>query len=425
MEIEKKAIELHKRYHGKIEIVPKVSLKSMIDLSYYYTPGVAEVSKLISKDSEKSWDLTNRWNQVAIVSDGTRVLGLGNIGPEAALPVMEGKALLFKIFGGVDAFPICLNTRDVKEIEDVVTYLEPTFGGINLEDIESPKCFQICDDLRDKLSIPIWHDDQHGTALVVLAALINALKVVDKEKDDVKITVFGVGSAGYAIIKFLLKYGFPGENIIACDSKGIVNVERAKERHRWVQEIASLTNPSQKGGSHKEALEGSDVLIAATKPGAWMPKGWISVMAKDAIVFALANPVPEIMPEDAKDAGARIVATGRSDFPNQINNVLGFPAVFRGALSVRAKEINDAMIISAAEALSSTAEEKGLSEDYIIPMATEKEWAPREASYVAEAAMKTGISRIKRSKKEVYEETLSMVSRCQKMMEFILKTFSS
>lgn len=418
-EIYKEALELHKKYRGKIQIVSKVPFKSYDDLALVYTPGVAEPCRKIAENPENVWELTNRANTIAVISDGTRVLGLGDIGPEAGLPVMEGKALLFKLFGGVDAVPLVIDTKDPDKIIEFVKTVQPSFGGINLEDIESPKCFYLLETLQEELNIPIWHDDQQGTALVTLAGLINALKLVGKKKEEVKIVVMGAGAAGYSFVKFLLMYGFPGKNILVVDSVGLIYRGRKVKMNPWKEKIAEWTNPEMKRGGLEEALDGADVLLAASAPGPWIPKDWIRKMADDAIVFAEANPVPEILPEDALEAGAKIVATGRSDYPNQINNVLGFPAVFRGALDTAAKKINDPMIIAAAEALARVAEEKGLAPDYIIPKATEPEWAPEEAAAVAKAAVESGVARIKVSPDEVRERTHKLVEQHKKIIEFL------
>ncbi len=418
-EIYKEALELHRKYRGKIQMISKVPFKSYDDLALVYTPGVAEPCRKIAENPENVWELTNRANTIAVISDGTRVLGLGDIGPEAGLPVMEGKALLFKLFGGVDAIPLVIDTKDPDKIIEFVKTVQPSLGGVNLEDIESPKCFYILETLQEELHIPVWHDDQQGTALVTLAGLINALKLVGKKKDEVKIVIMGAGAAGYSFVKFLLMYGFPGKNIVVVDSVGIIYKGRKVRMNPWKEKLAEWTNPEMKRGGLEEALVGADVLLAASAPGPWIPKDWIKKMADDAIVFAEANPVPEILPEDAIEAGAKIVATGRSDYPNQINNVLGFPAVFRGALDVAAKKINDPMIIAAAEALARVAEEKGLAPDYIIPKATEPEWAPEEAAAVAKAAIESGVARIKIDPNEVRERTKKLVEQHRKIIEFL------
>ncbi|NIQ06456.1 MAG: NADP-dependent malic enzyme [Candidatus Korarchaeota archaeon] len=429
-ELYKEALKRHKKYRGKLEVISKVPFKEYRDLGIYYTPGVAKASEVVSKDKEKVWELTNRYNYVAIVSDGTRVLGLGDIGPEAGLPVMEGKGFLFKALGGVDAFPIVLGTKNRDEIVKTVKYLQPGFGGVNLEDIESPKCFYVLEKLQDELEIPVWHDDAQGTALVTLGGLINALKVIGKKKEEVKIALLGAGAAGLTFVKFLKRYGFPTKNMILLDSHGPLYRGRGKNMNPWKKRYAKQTNPELLGkdlkGKPREkadkglklALEGADVLISASKPGDWLPGEYIEHMADEAIVFSEANPVPEITPPRAKKHGAKIVATGRSDWSNQINNVLGFPALFRGALDVAAKEINDEMVEAAGIALAEAMEQE-LSEEYILPKADEEEWAPREAAAVAEAAIKSGSARIKKSKDEVYEHTKELIAHHRKINKFI------
>ncbi len=418
-EIYKKSLELHKFYKGKIQVVSKVPFSGHADLAYYYTPGVAAVSGRVREDVDAAYEYTNKGNLVAIVSDGTRVLGLGDIGPEAAMPVMEGKALLFKLFGGVDAFPICLNTKDPDKIIETIQLLSPTFGAINLEDIEKPKCFQISDALEKTLDIPYWHDDHHGTGLVVLAGFINALKVIGKKAEEVRVTVGGTGSAGLAIIRSLFLSGVRGKNIMVIDSKGIIYEGRKEGMDRWKEDIARKTNPDgRKGGLH-EALEGADAFITATKTGPWIKKDAIERMSKGGIVFSMANPVPEILPDEAKAGGARIVATGRSDYPNQINNVLGFPGVFRGALDVRAKSINKEMVLAGSNALARLAEEKGLHEENIVPRATDPEVGPRVAAAVAMAAIKSGVAGKKLSEEEVLRGTRERIAQHMRLVEII------
>jgi malate dehydrogenase (oxaloacetate-decarboxylating) len=417
-------VELSKRFGGKIEIVPKVPIKSYEDFSIIYTPGVAEVSKTILKDKEKVFDLTIRGNLVAIITDGTRVLGLGDVGPEAAMPVMEGKALLFKYLGGVDAIPIVLNIKDADKFVDVVKSIETSFAAINLEDIESPKCFYILEKLQSILEIPVWHDDQHGTAAAILAGLINALKLTNREPKDTKVVVFGAGAANIAAIRFLTKYGFRYENIVVIDSKGPLyssreDIEEMRKTNKWKYEIAIKTNLSEKK-KIDEAFIGTDVLISASKPGPnIIRKEWIKSMNKDAIVFALANPVPEIWPHEAKEAGAKIVATGRSDFPNQINNSLIFPALFRGVLDIGAKYILDEMAIAAAESLAKYAEEKGINENYIIPKMDETEAFYEEAAAVAIKAVELGIARVKKSKEEFMEVAKEKIMKARKISNLI------
>ncbi|HHT9134759.1 MAG TPA: NAD(P)-dependent malic enzyme [Candidatus Avalokitesvara rifleensis] len=424
-EIYKKALELHKSYKGKIQVVSKVPFKGHEDLAYYYTPGVAAVCGQILKDKDSAYEFTNKGNLIAVVSDGTRVLGLGDIGPEAAMPVMEGKALLFKLFGGVDAVPICINTKDADKIIELIHLLRPTFGGINLEDISKPKCFHISDTLEKTLDIPYWHDDHHGTGLVVLAGMINALKVIGKKPEDVRVTVGGTGAAGMAIVRFLLKGGIRGKNMIVFDSEGIIHKGREGGMDQWKEEIAQNTNPEKKKGGLYEALEDADAFVTATKTGPWIKSDAIKRMNKGGIVFSMANPVPEINPEEAKKGGARIVATGRSDYPNQINNVLGFPGVFRGALDVRAKKINREMILAAAETLAKIAEENGLSEENIVPKATDPEVGPRVAAAVATAAVKSGVARIKLSEEDVIRNTQQMLAQHKIFMENIRESAPS
>jgi malate dehydrogenase (oxaloacetate-decarboxylating) len=421
-ELYKKALDIHHRYRGKIQVVSKVPFKEYGDLAIYYTPGVAAVSGRVRKDKDTVFEYTNRGNTVAIVTDGTRVLGLGDIGPEAAMPVMEGKSLLFKLFGGVDAVALCLKTKDPDRLAEIVEVLEPSFGGINLEDVSKPKCFQITDRLQQSLDIPFWHDDHHGTGLVVLAGLINALKVVGKKLKDVKVALGGTGAGGMGIFRFLMKGGVKGENMVVFNTGGIIYEGRKESMNRWTEEIASETNPSRITGGLNEALKGADVLITATKPGPWIKRDAIKRMAGDAIVFSLANPVPEILPEEAKAGGARIVATGRSDFANQINNVLGFPGTFRGALDVRAKKINDQMVLAAVDALTQLAEAKGLNENYILPRANEREVGPKVAAAVAGAAMESGVARLSLSCEEVEKNTYQLIDKHQSIIESIFPT---
>jgi malate dehydrogenase (oxaloacetate-decarboxylating) len=391
------SIEAHRRCRGKIEIMPKCDVKSYDDFAVWYTPGVAEACRAITEDRAEAFELTNRWNTVAIVTDGTRVLGLGNIGAEAALPVMEGKALLFKCLGGVDAVPLCLNGR----VEEVVRAIAPTFGGINLEDIESPRCFSLLEKLRSTLDIPVWHDDQQGTATAVVAGLINALRVAGKRAEDIRIVVVGAGAAGVAIERLLPEMGVDEGKIIVTDVKGILNEEREDlESNPYARAICERTNRESMSGGIAQAMKGADVVIAASAPGA-LRKEHIGVMNDNAIVFAMANPVPEIMPAEAMDAGAMIVATGRSDFENQVNNSLVFPAVFRGVLDVRAKKITDDMCIAAAKALAESAEAR-LSEHYILPRMDETEPFVREATAVGMEAIREGIAGLSYRYEELY-----------------------
>ena len=377
---------------GKIEVVSRVPLKTRDDLSMAYTPGVARVSSAIAKDPEAIWNLTVKRNMVAVISDGTAVLGLGDIGPGGALPVMEGKAILFKEFGGVDAFPLCLATKDVDEIVLITQAVAPVFGGINLEDISAPRCFEIERRLRDTLDIPVFHDDQHGTAIVCLAALVNALKLVGKQLEDVRIVVTGVGAAGVAVTKILLAAGT--RDIVGCDSKGAIH--RSRDGLNAVKrEYAELTNPRSVSGTADEVLAGADVFIGVSRPGAVSAEA-VGRMANRSIVFAMANPTPEVMPEEIEGV-AEIIATGRSDYPNQINNVLAFPGIFRGALDVRASEINEPMKIAAARAIAETIGADELTGDYIIPSVFDRTVAPAVAAAVARAAEETGVARRHRS----------------------------
>lgn len=377
MTTNEKALMLHKEWNGKLETVSKAPVKSRDDLSVAYTPGVAEPCKVIAQDKEAAYTYTMKANTVAVVSDGSAVLGLGNIGPYAAMPVMEGKAVLFKEFGGVNAVPICLDTQDTEEIIKAVTYLAPGFGGINLEDISAPRCFEIEERLKEILDIPVFHDDQHGTAIVVLAGIINSLKVVGKKKEDCRVVVNGAGSAGVAITKLLLTYGFP--NIIMCDKVGIVS--KNTEGLNWMQEkMAEITNLNNETGTLADALKGADIFVGVSAPGI-VTAEMVASMNKDAILFAMANPVPEIMPDIAKAAGARVVGTGRSDFPNQVNNVVAFPGIFKGALEGRATQITEEMKLAAANAIASLVPDEELSEDNIMPEA----FNPKVAEVVAEA----------------------------------------
>lgn len=372
-----KALELHKQWNGKLETVSKTPVKSREDLSLAYTPGVAEPCKVIAEDKEAAYTYTWKSNTVAVVSDGSAVLGLGNIGPHAAMPVMEGKAVLFKEFGGVNAVPICLDTQDTEEIIKAVTYLAPGFGGINLEDISAPRCFEIEERLKATLDIPVFHDDQHGTAIVVLAGIINGLKVVGKQKEDCKVVVNGAGSAGVAITKLLLTYGFT--NVIMCDKVGIVSKDT--EGLNWMQQkMTEITNPNNETGTLADALKGADIFVGVSAPNIVTPE-MVSSMNQDSILFAMANPVPEIMPDAAKKAGARVVGTGRSDFPNQVNNVVAFPGIFKGALEGRASQITEEMKLAAALALAELVPAEELNEDNILPEA----FNPKVAEAVAEA----------------------------------------
>ncbi len=377
MTLNEKALQLHEEWNGKLETVSKIPVKSREALSLAYTPGVAEPCKVIAQDKEAAYKYTMKANTVAVVSDGSAVLGLGNIGPYAAMPVMEGKAVLFKEFGGVNAVPICLDTQDTEEIIKAVTYLAPGFGGINLEDISAPRCFEIEDRLKAALDIPVFHDDQHGTAIVVLAGIINALKVVGKKKEDCKVVVNGAGSAGIAITKLLLTYGFP--NVILCDKVGIVS--KTTPGLNWMQKkMTEVTNPNHETGSLVDALKGADIFVGVSAPNIVTPE-MVASMNHDSILFAMANPVPEIMPDAAKAAGARVVGTGRSDFPNQVNNVVAFPGIFRGALEGRATQITEEMKLAAANAIAGLVPEDELNDENIMPEA----FNPKVAEVVAEA----------------------------------------
>lgn len=377
MNTNEKALELHKEWNGKLETVSKTPVKSREDLSLAYTPGVAEPCKVIAGDKEAAYTYTIKANTIAVVSDGSAVLGLGNIGPYAAMPVMEGKAVLFKEFGGVNAVPICLDTQDTEEIIKAVTWMAPGFGGINLEDISAPRCFEIEERLKETLDIPVFHDDQHGTAIVVLAGVINALKVTGKKKEDCRVVVNGAGSAGVAITKLLLTYGFP--HIIMCDKSGILS--KNSSDLNWMQEkMMEVTNLEGKTGSLADAMKGADIFVGVSAPGI-VTAEMVSSMNKDAILFAMANPVPEIMPDIAKAAGAKVVGTGRSDFPNQVNNVVAFPGIFKGALEGRATQITEEMKLAAASAIASLVPDEELNEDNIMPEA----FNPKVAEVVAQA----------------------------------------
>lgn len=390
MDYNKLSLEMHENNKGKVGVLSKVRVTNREELSTAYTPGVAEPCRKISANKEEVYRYTAKGNLVAVVSDGTAVLGLGDIGPEAAMPVMEGKAILFKEFAGVDAFPICLDTKDVEEIIKTVKYLAPTFGGINLEDISAPRCFEIERRLKEELDIPVFHDDQHGTAIVVAAGLINALKLVGKDIKDAEVVINGAGSAGISICKLLLQLGVG--NAVLVNIQGAVAVEE-----EWMNEaqaqMALVTNKNNEKGSLKEIIKGKDVFIGVSAPNV-MDAEMVSTMNKDAIVFAMANPIPEIMPEEAKKGGARVIATGRSDFPNQINNVLVFPGIFRGALDVRATDITEEMKIAAAKAIASIITDEELNEEYIIPGAFDSRVAEVVAKEVARVAKETGIARI-------------------------------
>ncbi|HDO20645.1 MAG: NADP-dependent malic enzyme [archaeon GB-1867-097] len=423
----KMAPPMHKFYLGKVQVIPRCPVRSLADFSIWYTPGVAAVCRKVKENPDLlSFEYTSRWNYVAVVSDCTRVLGLGDIGPEAGMPVMEGKALLFKYLGGVDAFPLCIKTKDPDEIIKFLKLIEPTFGGINLEDIAKPKCFYILEKAREELNIPVWHDDQQGTATVVLAGVLNALKLVGKKLSEVKITLIGAGAANIKCADVLELAGAKPGNIVFVDSKGILHAGRRdileKEKNPWKWKWAAKSNAEGKMGGIPEALENADVCIAASRPGPGIiKKEWISKMADDAIVFAMANPVPEIWPWEVKEAGARIIGTGRSDFPNQVNNSLGFPAIFRGVLDVRARTVTDEMCVAAANALAKHAEEKGLSEDYIIPTMDDWEVYPKEAVACALKSIEQGVARIKPSRQELWERAVKIISDARKSLDALVK----
>ena len=392
MDYAQESLRRHAQWKGKIEITVKVPVGTKEDLSLAYTPGVAQPCLEIQKDVNKSYDLTLRHNLCLVVTDGTAVLGLGDIGPEAGMPVMEGKCVLFKAFGGVDAFPLCIKSKDVDEIVNTIYLISGSFGGVNLEDIAAPRCFEIERKLKEKCDIPIFHDDQHGTAVVTLAGLLNAIKLVGKKKENVRIVINGAGAAAISITKLLLSCGFP--NVILCDRRGAI-YEGRTDGMNWIKdEMAKITNKEKKHGTLAEVLVGADVFIGVSAPGT-LTVDMVKTMNKDATVFACANPVPEIFPDDAKKGGAAVVATGRSDFPNQINNVLAFPGIFRGTFDVRASDINDEMKIAAAYALASLISDKELNPDYIIPAAFDKRVADTVAAAVREAAKKSGVARIK------------------------------
>ncbi|MCW4024226.1 MAG: NADP-dependent malic enzyme [Candidatus Bathyarchaeota archaeon] len=416
---------MHRFYEGKMQVIPKCAVRSIDDFAIWYTPGVAAACKEIHAEPDKSFELTNRWNYVAIVSDGTRVLGLGNIGPEAALPVMEGKALIFKYLGGVDAFPICIRTHDQNEIVKFVKSLEPSFGGINLEDIEKPKCFHVLENAREQLNIPVWHDDQQGTATVILAGLINAFKLVGKKPQESLITLVGSGAANIRTAYVLMKWGVKPGNIILVDSKGVVNRNRKdiiQQDDPWKYDVTQKTNSENREGTIAEAFKGVDAVVAASIPvPGTIKQEWIKTMATDSVVFACANPLPEIWPWDAKEAGARVVATGRSDFPNQVNNSLGFPAIFRGVLDVKAKTVTDDMCIAAAMELANYAEERGMTEDSLLPKMDEWEVFPREAVACALKSIEQGVARVKPSRQELYERACTIISNARQSTELLMK----
>jgi malate dehydrogenase (oxaloacetate-decarboxylating) len=422
------AMKLHPYFRGKLETSPKCCIRDFDDFAIWYTPGVAEVCRDISKHPEKVFEHTNKGNMVAVVSDGTRVLGLGDIGPEAGLPVMEGKSILYKYLGGVDAFPICLNTKDPEEIIRTVEVLQPSFGGVNLEDIAQPKCFYILAELRRRCKIPVWHDDQQGTATVCLAGLINALKIVGKRIQDVKITLVGSGAANIRIGALYIAYGAKPGNMIFVDSKGTLHKGRTElqKTHKEKWEMCQLTNKDGLVGGIEEAMRGADILSAASTPGPdTIKKEWVAGMAKNPVTFLTANPIPELWPWEAKEAGAVVIGTGRSDFPNQINNSLGFPGIFRGTLDVAATTITDDMCIAAATELAKCAEDKGLSSDYIIPKMDEPDVFIREAVAVGMKAIEQGVARKTLTRDELYKQAEMIITRARnetklKMQEQII-----
>ncbi|KSU83668.1 MULTISPECIES: NAD(P)-dependent malic enzyme [Fictibacillus] len=403
--LREEALHMHRVNKGKLESTPKVPVRNAKDLSLAYSPGVAEPCKDIYDDKSKVYEYTMKGNTVAVVSDGTAVLGLGNIGPEAAMPVMEGKAVLFKSFAGVDAFPICLNTTDIDKIVETVKLLEPTFGGVNLEDIAAPNCFLIEERLKKETNIPIFHDDQHGTAIVTLAGLVNALKLSNRQMSEIKVVVNGAGAAGIAIIKLLDRFGV--KDIVMCDTKGAIYEGRPFGMNSVKSEVAKFTNRSKKEGTLQEVIAGTDLFIGVSVEGA-LTEEMVRSMNENPIIFAMANPTPEIMPRNAREAGAMVIGTGRSDFPNQVNNVLAFPGIFRGALDVRATHINEEMKIAAVHAIANLVAESELNPDYVIPAPFDPRVAPAVAAAVAKAAMETGVARIKADPEKIAEKTMQL-----------------
>ena len=408
MTLMKEALELHRTHRGKIEVISKVPVLNKHDLSLAYTPGVAEPCKEIHADPDKVYEYTAKGNMVAVVTNGTAVLGLGDIGAAAGLPVMEGKAVLFKAFAGVDAFPICLDTKDPDEIVNAVRLLEPVFGGVNLEDISAPACFEIESKLKKVTNMPIFHDDQHGTAIVVCAAMINALKIVGKDASELRVVINGAGAAGIAVCKLLMTLGV--NDIILCDSKGAVYEGRTEGMNPYKEEIAKITNRDKLSGKLADVMKGADVFIGLSIAGC-VTREMASSMAEDPMIFAMANPIPEIMPDEARAAGAKVIATGRSDFPNQINNVLAFPGVFRGALDARATDINEEMKLAAAYAISEIITDEELDPEYVIPAPFDERVAPAGAASVAEAAESSGVARMKVSPEEISSRTYELVRR--------------
>lgn len=408
MNYQEEALRLHKKHKGKLSIISKVPVKNKDDLAIAYTPGVAEPCTEIAKNTSLAYEYTIKSNYIAVITDGTAVLGLGDIGPEAALPVMEGKCVLFKEFGGVDAIPICLHTKDMDNIVETIINMAPAFGGINLEDISGPRCFEIERRLKQELSIPIFHDDQHGTAVVILAGLINALKIIDKRFEECEVVINGAGAAGISTARLLNSVGV--KDVILCDRRGVIYNGRKEGMNAEKELIAKETNHNNVEGQLKDVIAGKDIFIGVSAPGV-IDKEMIKTMKDDAIIFALANPVPEIYPEEAKEAGARIVGTGRSDFANQVNNVLAFPGIFRGALDVMAKDINEDMKIAAAYAIAEVIESEDLYEDYVIPAAFDNRVGPRVAAKVAEAAVRSGVARLNLTYEEELEQATKMMAK--------------
>ena len=422
------AMRLHPFYRGKVQTAPKCAIRGVDDFAIWYTPGVAAPCRAIEANPELVYEHTNKGNTVAVVSDGTRVLGLGDIGPAAGLPVMEGKALLFKYLGGVDAVPICLDTKDADDIIRTVKLIQPSFGGINLEDISQPKCFRVLDELRNDpaITIPVWHDDQQGTATVILAGVINSLKIVGKRMEDIRVAMIGAGAATVATLRLLLASGLPFGNVVVCDSTGILHAGRsdvARRKDEFVQKwrICEESNADGRRGGPAEAMRGADLCVALSKPGpGTISPEWVAGMADEAIIFPCANPVPEIWPWEAKAAGARIVGTGRSDFPNQVNNSLGFPGIFRGVLDVRARTITDEMAIAAAEELALCAAERGLDDDNILPTMTDWEVFPREAAAVGVKAQEQGVARLTKSRDELLAVATATIRQAQEMARVLM-----
>ncbi|MEZ0247637.1 MAG: NADP-dependent malic enzyme [Thermoproteus sp.] len=419
------SVEIHRKYGGKFATVPKVPVTSMDDFAIYYSPGVAEVSRRISENPDLAFELTARWNVIAVISDGTRVLGLGNVGPEAAYAVMEGKALIFKYLGGVDAVPLPIRAREADKFIEVVKAVEPAFGGINLEDIESPKCFRVLDQLSKELKIPVWHDDQQGTATATLAGLINAARLTGRDLRSSTIALVGAGASNIYTARLLMAYGVKPGNLILVDTRGILHPERddmdrLMVENPWKYDLALKTNAERRKGGIPEAMRGVDIVVAASRPGPGViKKEWVSQMNKDPIVFALANPTPEIWPWEAKEAGAKIVATGRSDLPNQVNNSLVFPAVFRGLLDTRSRGVVDEMLIAAAEELAKFVESR-MNEDYILPKMTEWEVYPREAAAVAAKASELGLARRPLSYREELNIAQEIIGKSVKSLEVLM-----